>query len=168
MKIHYFIIVLCSIGGIACDSGIDSPDSSSFAIYLLKDPSTTASQVWSSPVEALELADTPLLTQREITLYRWQTHQFEVTSPIEMQLTALKNRSGPVGGIPFVATVGRTRIYLGAFWYAYSSLAPQSPYIDVLLDVHRIHAAWINQDQGDVRNDKRIYAALKAAGVLAD
>jgi hypothetical protein len=79
----------------------------------------------------------------------------------------LKRTIGPVGGIPFVVTVGNERIYLGAFWYAYSSLAPQVPYIEVTFNEHRICRGWIDQAD-DKRNDRRIYDALKRAGVLTE
>jgi hypothetical protein len=168
MKTSRLIVLMLMMCGTACDSGLDSSHDSSFAIYLLKDPNVTASQVWNSPLADLVLAETPLLTHKEITIYRWQTHEFAVTKSVEDQLASLRSKLGPVGGIPFVVMTGSDRIYLGAFWYSYSSLAPQVPYIDVMMDPHKICASWVGPGHLDMRSDGRIRSALRAAGVLID
>jgi hypothetical protein len=168
MKTSRLIACLFTLCSIACDSGLDSSHASSFAIYLLKDPNIVASQVWNSPLSDLVLAETPLLTQRDITIYRWQTHEFAVTKSVENQLAALRSKLGPVGGIPFVVTTGNDRIYLGAIWYSYSSLAPHVPYIDVIMEPHKICAPWAAPGQLDLRSDSRIRSALRAAGVLVE
>ena len=155
------------MGLIACESGLDSASTSDFAIYRLKDSKLAASQVWAQPIDELVLADVPLVALRDLKSYSWQTHEFRVTAEVDSQFVMLKRTIGPVGGIPFVVTVGNERIYLGAFWYAYSSLAPQVPYIEVTFNEHRICRGWIDQGD-DKRNDRRIYDALKRAGVLTE
>jgi len=75
---------------------------------------------------------------------------------------------GDSGGIPWVLTVDDERVYLGAFWYAYSSLMPQVPYIDILIEPHRIRRDYSDGTQSDQRADPRIYRVLKNAGVLVE
>ena len=162
------ILCLCFIGLLACDSGIDPSDAPEFAIYRLKDDKLVASQLWNEPLENLVLADIPVVALRDLRSYRWQTHEFTVTAAVDSQLAVISKTLGPIGGIPFVVTVGNERIYLGAFWYPHSSLAPQVPYIDATLDPHRINRRWIGQGSDDKRNDPRIYRALKLAGVLIE
>ena len=162
------IVSLLIISEFACDSGTDPSVETFFAVYRLQDSNVAASQIWNKPLGDLALAHEPFLTQRDMRSYHWHTHEFEVTPAGDSMLAFFKNQPGPVGGIPFVVTVGNDRIYLGAFWYPYSSLSPQVPYIDVVLTPHRLSAAWDTRHQTDPRNDARVYAALKAAGVLVE
>jgi hypothetical protein len=163
-----FTVCLCLTTLVACDSGVDSSRASAFAIYRLQDATLTASQVWDQPHENLKLADIPFLTLEDLKSYKWPTHEFTVTATVDSQLAVLRRTLGPVGGIPFVVTVENERVYLGAFWYPYSSLIPQVPCINVVLDPHRI-SRWPGlQSQTDERNDPRIYRALKEAGILIE
>ncbi len=167
-KIQLLVTSLFFVGAFACDTGTSPFEASFLAFYRLEDPNIAASQIWDKPLADLSLAHEPFLTQREIRSYRWQTHEFEVAPVAESLLVSFKKRPGPVGGIPFAVTVGNDRIYLGAFWYPYSSLAPHVPFIDAHLDSHRICPSWDVQNGNDPRGDHRIYAALKAAGVLIE
>lgn len=74
---------------------------------------------------------------------------------------------GSLSGIPFVVTVGSDRVYLGAFWHAYSSLAPTFPHIDLISNPHQIQRSW-EPGSVDLRNDRRIHDALMLAGVLVE
>ncbi len=167
MNIVRYLICLCLVTQIACDSGIESAQGPEFAMYRLKDANITASQVWDQSLESLVLADNPFLAVNDLRSYKWQTHEFSVIAAVDSQLAQLR-RPGPVGGIPFVVTVGNERIYLGAFWYAYSSMIAQVPYIDIILDPHRICKCQSVLVQDDKRNDVRIYRALKQAGILIE
>jgi hypothetical protein len=162
------LVCLFLIGLPACDSGIDPSEVPEFAIYRLKDANLIASQLWNQPLENLVLADAPLVALKDVKSYRWQTHEFTVTAAVDSQLAAISKTLGPIGGIPFVVTVGNEKVYLGAFWYPHSSLAPQVPYIDVMLNPHRICPRWSGQGDDDKRNDPRISRALKMAGVLIE
>ncbi|MBI3112581.1 MAG: hypothetical protein HYZ01_13525 [Ignavibacteriales bacterium] len=164
MRITFY---LCLLTLVACDSGIDSAQGPRFAIYRLKDTNLTASQIWDQPLDNLVLADNPFIGVNDLRSYKWQTHEFTVTAAVDSQLAQLR-RTGPVGGIPFVVTVGNERIYLGAFWYAYSSMIAQVPYIDIILDPHRICKCQSVLVQDDKRNDVRIYRALKQVGILIE
>jgi len=168
MRILHVMFGLCLIAVPGCDTGTQLSGGPAFAIYRLKDQNLTASQIWDRSLDSLILSDTPFLALNDLRSYWWQTHQFSVTASVDTQLSILRRSNGPVGGIPFVVTAGKDRIYLGAFWYAYSSLAPQVPFIEVISDPHRIQKSWNPQEQFDKRNDPRIHDALQASGALIE
>jgi len=75
--------------------------------------------------------------------------------------------AGRTSGIPFVVTVGFDRIYLGTFWWAYSSSLPACPFMETISPKpRRISLPSLGQVT-DPRGDVRIYMALQKAGVLA-
>lgn len=168
MRLTQFLICLCLIALIGCDSGTNSGEWAEFAIYRLKDLSLTAAQVWNQPLERLSLSDRPFLATDDLTSYKWQTHEFTVTASVDSQLALFRRTLGPTGGIPFVVVVGTDRIYLGAFWYGYSSMIPQVPFIDAIGDPHRINKCESVLVLEDKRNDDRIHRALKGAGILIE
>ncbi|HEY9167050.1 MAG TPA: hypothetical protein VIS48_12910 [Candidatus Kryptonia bacterium] len=168
MKICCFLLSISFLSIWGCDVTNEHSSSSSFAIYRLKDSTLTAQHVWNLPIDSLILADAPFLVQDSLISYRWQTHEFVATASVDTELAILRRHNGPTAGIPFVVMVGRDRIYLGAFWYPYSSLSSSVPYIDVWLQSHQIQKAWTPIDSVDKRNDPRIYSALKNAGVLVE
>jgi hypothetical protein len=153
---------------LGCNPRDDVSEYSGFALYPLRDPNLTAAQVWDHSLASLELADLPFLTAGDLTSYKWKTHEFTATPKLDSQLVALGHMIGPVGGKPFVVVVGNEKVYLGAFWYAYSSLLPQVPYIDVTWYSHQISKAIVPEGTADMRNDPRIYRALKDAGILIE
>ena len=152
----------------ACDLGVGNSGGYSLAIYRLADSNLTAANVWALPLKDLRLADIPFLTLEDIRMYNWKTHEFAVTAQPDSQLARLQRRLGPTSGIPWVLTVDDERVYLGAFWYSYSSLMPQVPYIDILIEPHRIWRDYTDGTQSDQRADPRIYRVLKNAGVLIE
>jgi hypothetical protein len=159
-----FILVLA----FGCkDLGTDQPPAESWAIYRLQDGSITAHDASRRPLGTLVLADEPFMAVTDISAYYWSSHTFVPSPRIENQLTALRDSQGSVYGIPFVVKVSTDRIYMGAFWYAYSSLAPTFPHIDLISNPHRIQRSWQLGDT-DVRNDIRIHDSLKRAGVLVE
>ncbi|MBK7259511.1 MAG: hypothetical protein IPI01_17245 [Ignavibacteriae bacterium] len=163
------ILSLASIALLSACTDSTSPGlSQDLAIYTLPDTSISAAMVWDKPLDSLVLSSRPFLTGGDITSYRWSTHEYTVTATVDSQLAALKWVHGHTGGIPFVVVVDGERIYLGAFWYAYSSLMPQVPYIDVLLFPHRIRSAPVGSASEDKRSDPRIYQVLKSAGILIE
>ncbi len=168
MKTFFFIAALASLAAPGCNITEEYAATSSFSIYRLRDTAATASDVWDTALESLVLQDTPFLTSDSLTSYRWQTHEFTATASVDSQLSALGRRAGLSRGIPFVAVAGRDRIYLGAFWYSYSSLIPRVPYIDVFADPHRIRKSPDPSVVSDPRNDRRIRDALLSAGILVE
>jgi hypothetical protein len=168
MKLSLILLAVPLPGFLGCNVTDEHSSSPSFAIYKLKDSTVMASQVWDMPIDSLALADVPFLPQDSITSYNWQLHEFTATASIDTFLSYLGSHLGPLGGMPFVVTVGRDRIYLGAFWFPRSSLSPMVPYIDPWLNSHRIQRSWNPADTVDKRNDPRIYSALKDAGILVE
>ena len=168
MRLTHLVILLWLMALIGCDSGTATEERADFAIYLLKDSKLTAAQVWSEPLESLVLSDSPFLATGDLTSYNWQTHEFSVSAQADSQLATFRRTLGPTVGIPFIVVVRTERIYLGAFWYAYSSQIPQVPYIDVILNSHRIKKCESVLVLEDKRIDPRIYQALKAARVLIE
>ena len=166
---NILILSLASIALLSACTDSSSPGlPRDLAIYTLQDTTLSAAAVWDKPLESLVLTSRPFLTAEDITSYTWSTHEFTVTAPIDSQLATLKWVHGSTGGIPFVVVAGDERVYLGAFWYAYSSLIPQVPYIDVLLFPHRIRSAPVGPAGEDKRSDPRIYRVLKSIGVLIE
>ena len=161
-----FILALILLS--ACTQSTNPGIGGDFAIYRLQDTILTAAEVWDKPLDHLVLASTPFLTVRDVISYKWSTHGFTVTASVDSQLAAMKLVHGFMGGIPFVVVAGGQKIYLGAFWYAYSSMIPQVPYIDVILDPHTIHNTPSVLVTDDKRTDERIYRALQGAGVLIE
>ncbi len=168
MKIQSLPLIVSLFCITECNVTDEHSSASTFAIYRLEDSTLVASQVWDLPLDSLKLARTPFLPQDSLKSYKWHTHEFVTTASIDTELACLGRRLGPTGGIPFVVTVGRDRIYLGGFWWAYSSLAPKAPFIEVDWNFHQIQKGYDPNDTVDVRNDPRIYIALKNAGVLVE
>jgi hypothetical protein len=168
MKITHALICFFLIARFGCESATEPDQHPDFSIYRLKDPTLAASHLWDKPLESLVLADEPLLPLSALRSYAWKTHEFSVSATVDSQLAVFQRTLGPVGGIPFVVVAGTERIYLGAFWYPYSSLMPQVPYVDVSLDIHQICKCPNPLLQEDKRQDARIYHALKQAGILIE
>ncbi|MDZ7401149.1 MAG: hypothetical protein ONB37_13385 [candidate division KSB1 bacterium] len=144
-----------------------------FAIYTLADSTVTATDAAQKPLDLLSLADKPLVEDSDLEYYQWSDHTFSLRSEANERVRQLAKSRPTVFGIPFIVMANKERIYLGAFWYAFSSVAPFFPTIEVtgymLQDygstVLKIKKSWV-EGQPDVRNDARIYQALKKAGVL--
>ncbi len=144
-----------------------------FAIFLLADRTLSAVDAAKESIEALPLVDDPIISASDLAYYKWSTHSFALKLLAEARLRACAKSRQSTFGIPFVVVVRDERIYLGGFWYSYSSYAPDFPTIDVTDYVLKeeksitltIEKSW-RGDQVDKRNDPRIYQALKAAGVL--
>lgn len=165
------LLIFCLVGIGLLNACSDSTSPGLFrelALHTLRDTTLSALAVWDMPLDSLVLSSKPFLTSKDLTSYRWSTHEFTVTAGVDSQLAILKWGRGHTGGIPFVVVVDGEKIYLGAFWYSYSSLMPQVPYIDVILEPHRIQYETGPQSADDKRSDPRIYQVLKSAGILID
>lgn len=162
------LLLLIPLLAVGCeDLSTDRPPTESWVIFRLRDESITAYDASRQPLGTLVLADEPFMTVADIGAYHWSSHTFVPSPRIENQLIAMRDSRGSVFGIPFVVKVGNDRIYMGAFWYAYSSLAPTFPHIDLISNPHQIQPSWMPGDT-DVRYDIRIYDALRRAGVLIE
>jgi TPR repeat protein len=148
----------------------NATDSGAFAIYLLKDQSLGLSDARARALPDLILADEPFMTAADIVSYAWSDHTFEVTPAMQARMEALGRMPYMSSGLPFVVAVGPSRRYLGAFWWAYSSLMPTVPCIYVMpatapLTLQRALGA-VPGDSFDEREDALVRESLRAAGVL--
>ena len=135
MKTSLLLFILVLAFGCE-DLGTDQPPTESWAIYCLRDDSITAYDASRQPLGTLVLADEPFMTVADISAYHWSSHTFVPSPRIENQLTTLRDSHGSLSGTPFVVTGGNDRIYLGAFWYAYSSLVLR--FINTMTNLFRL------------------------------
>ena len=91
--------------------------STEFEIYLLKDPLVTTAQAMKVPLDSLELASKPFLSARDIKVYRWSTHEFDLHRRGDSLFQKMSVDRNTSAGVPFVVVVGKQRIYLGVFWW---------------------------------------------------
>jgi hypothetical protein len=133
-----------------------------FAIYLVSRDASRLDQV--------QLADTPLLTEREILEYRWPDHTMTLTRE---GLSRLPTSSAVgVRGKPFVVVADGRRCYRGALWTSLSSLATDQPVIDVLArrgTKVRMQCGYPEHPcfpASDVRNSPSVRRALARVGKL--
>jgi hypothetical protein len=146
---------------------------SGFALYLLADTTLTANGLSGIPIDSLILAEKPALTIASLNWYRWSDHRLSVKSEVAAGLRP-RLRRPTVFGIPFVITAHGSRRYLGAFWYAFSSIAPAVPNIsgDAFLmsdpppTEWTVERAWMGAI--DARNDDLVHDALKQAHKLIE
>ena len=144
-----------------------------FAIYILADSTITAIDAAQKLIDSLILAKEPIITDEDLNNYKWNEHSLSLKSEANERTRAMAKSQQTVFGVPFVVIAKKERIYMGAFWYAFSSVAPAFPTIEisgyVLKDYHsnvlKIEKSWI-EDQPDMRGDPRIYQVLQEAGIL--
>lgn len=166
-KIQLSIILIVTLLLVGCNNGQKVSPVKNFAIYLVKDLTTT--EAMGKNLADLLLESTPLLTDREIKTYEWNEHVFTLKDGFNLE----EKLEGKVSlsGKPFVVVVGSQRIYLGSFWTPISSL-----YIPAIPTIDSIWSKTINKDsyaikcenKKDPRADKRIYESLKEAGKIVD
>ena len=146
-------------------------NSRDWAIYRLADATVTSDQIRNEPLLHLTLAAVPFISERDIRSYHWKSHSIECTSRTDSLLDSLALHGGSTRGVPFVVTVNREPIYVGSFWWGYSSMMPWCPYLELTFPrgpVSRgIQLPQLPQG-GDPRSDVRIYWALKNAGILTE
>ena len=160
------IIIIYLLPGCKDSETGSSSSDSGFALYQLRDSSIRADQTWNISIDSLELASTPFLTAADIKSYSWSKHTFVAQQRIDSIFNSMRGLSGKSMGMPFVVAVGKERIYLGAFWWGYSSLMPQATYIEMSLPPPYGLKHEELASLPDRRSDKRIYDALQLAGVL--
>lgn len=141
--------------------------STEFEIYLLKDPLVTTAQAIKVPLNNLQLASKPFLSARDIKVYHWSTHEFDLHGRGDSVFQKMSAERYTATGVPFVVVVGKQRIYLGAFWWPFSSTVPPVAYITMSTPHPAISPCPICR-QTDMRSDQRIHDALFDAGVLVE
>jgi len=175
-----YIRLACVVAGLlalifsSCqDAGVGLPRDGEWVIYRLSDATLLSDQVRNVPLSQLSVAAAPFISVRDIGWYRWDTHRFECLPHVRGRIDSLARYGGSVRGVPFVVTVGKEPIYLGSFWWSYSSIMPWCPTIEITFiggsgstDLQLgIELPPLHQGE-DSRQDWRIHEALRRAGVL--
>ena len=138
-----------------------------FALYLLNDSTVTAADAFSQPIDMLTLASSPFFTGSEIKYYNWTLHSFDLADQMRVIYEQFLLSHGKTSGVPFVVTVGNDRIYMGTFWWAYSSsMPPPCAVIEAIAPLP--YKITIVNGAIDKRGDQRIYHSLKNSGVLVE
>jgi hypothetical protein len=96
-----------------CNS--QNPEQEGFAIYLTRDDIPVSQMPALSHVE---IAETPLISAKDIKAYTWDTHEIELAAKSYDRLAELKV---PTSGKSFVVCVDKQPVYWGAFWTPFSS-----------------------------------------------
>ena len=176
MKNRWILLIILTLGLAACalrPAGDTSP-TEAFELYLLADDQAHGADIIDIPIDALELAESPLLTTSDLISYDRSTHAIELTDGGFQKVTTLLESGVQVAGIPFVIISGGERLYAGAFW---TPLSSQS-YDGVVI----IDPAFLSESNtiqitlgypgvdfysgADPRDNVRLMRALDAAGVL--
>ena len=151
----------------------DAEIEEAFAIYLLADPQISGSDLSAWALDALPLAETPLILVNDVLLYDWENHTLDVTEESYQHITEAIGGSVPVNGRPFVVVANDERIYAGAFWTLASSLSFSGVVImDPAFSENRSLTftlgypteEYFNGD--DPRDDSRIWEVLEKLGLV--
>jgi hypothetical protein len=169
MKQTLILLALASFVRPAFIYGQENLDSSKteFALYCLKDSLVTTGQALEINLDSLELAAEPLLTGRDIKKYIWSTHVLDMQPRMDSIFKQIGATWYESAGVPFVVTVGHQRIYLGTFWWWYSSAMPPVTYI-LLPTSHPSLSRNSFCRQPDMRSDKRIHDSLAKTSKLVE
>jgi hypothetical protein len=156
--VRTLFILLC-IYGLSCTSQVSEPTEPHFGIFLVKTNQTDISES--------ELENHPLITERDIVSYDWQTHTIFLTESGQKKITSAEV------GIPFVIVADGQRCYRGAFWSRIRSASYGEPVIDVFqagrtIQIQRAYPDASFAVGDDPRFDRRIRLALEAAGKLKE
>ena len=173
--IHITCMILFSIIFYSCSENniTESSLESGLNFYFLKDTQITVNQISNSNIYDLKLTEKPFLTYKDIIYYKWSEHSFEIDSSKAKIIQKICENNTSVFGIPFVVKVDQDRIYVGAFWFLFSSIVPVFPYIDAPINIGKNSYIFvinksIDSTRPDLRNDQRIYNTLKKYGLLLD
>jgi len=130
-----------------------------FALYLVKKRHTE--------LEKAELADEPLLTERDIVRYDWATHTMEMTEEGVKKLPRVGTR-----GKAFVIVADGQRCYRGAFWTPISSISHPNPVVlpfgGRMRKIERAYPSAEFAKGDDPRSDSRLLNVLKEVGKLRE
>lgn len=163
-------LLVCSLLWYGCKKESTEPSTTSpkFAFYWLADSTITATKAWTFSIDSVNVSPTPFLTEKDLTAYYWSTHSFTARPNIDTLFSQLRWLGGKSSGVPFVVVASGSRIYIGAFWWSYSSSMPMGAYIDTYLASPYIINRWESASLPDLRGDERIHSALKSAGILIE
>jgi len=125
-------------------------------------------------LERIKLENYPLLTEKHIISYDWDTHTITLTKK-GIQKIPYSSKIG-IRGRSFVIVADGERCYLGAFWSSFSSISCPVPVINILRPDAPIESGRIQIERAypsaqfgsgfDPRADERIRKVLKETGKL--
>jgi hypothetical protein len=159
-----------------CNSNpADSSTENNFLIFLTKDIENNSPTYTS--LDKLILEDEPILSTKSIESYVWSKHKITFSDEAK-NIIKLKE---PLFGRFFVVISSNQRIYWGLFTDGLSSMGCNNPVIMVLsrgamkgtslitneFIIERAYPEYIgNENDKDLREDPRIYNALKVSHKL--
>lgn len=159
------VIMILMILMVSCTQQTKVGSEYSFAIYLVKDVSIR--EAIEVDIEDLKLVEKPIISDRDLLSYNWQTHELNVEKSLLEKLAA----SQDLIGRPFVVVAAGERIYLGAFYSYFMSASLDIPVIlTVPIKALTIDLGYpssqLNDQATDLREDQRIYQALQKVGKI--
>jgi hypothetical protein len=168
MKRLFAFTLLCILVWGGCKDHSTQPSGPKFAIYKLADTTLTEAGARNLSLNSLELSSSAFLTETDILAYYWPTHSFTARASVDTTFTQMGRLLGRSGGVPFVVIASNSRIYLGTFWWGYSSSIPQGAYILIGSPSPYTIRREALSSVPDLRGDQRIHDALESAGVLVE
>jgi hypothetical protein len=177
ISILLLIPILFIILGCRKVESLNGPEiEKTFSIYL-SDINPDQGYITIPSIEKLNLINESFLTAADITEYKWSTHQITFPKSVHERLKGWGNLLHRV----FVVIVNGKRIYWGKFMDMFDSGGCQNPVIMLIprnpvginttppeLYIIRAYPDYSgSKNNPDIRNDQRIYYALKSAGILA-
>lgn len=114
---------------------------------------------YCSILKAEDLFDTPLISEKDIVKFNWETQKIELTEEAQKKINELKI---PLQGLPVAFTINREIIYVFWFWNEISSFGCDRIFTYPKLDFE-IKFGLPNSFKfgNDIRFDKRLKAYLK-------
>ena len=164
--------MVCALLMLATLLACQPPEPEPFSIHLLADE-VPAAELSTCDLSKLELQEPPIVSDNDIISYWQATHEIELTAEAYERIQELYDLPVRVSGMPFVVSVGRERIYAGAFWTPLSSLSFDGVVIIQPLDPSKrsitIELGYPSPQAfagPDPRSDQRILRSLQAKGKL--
>ncbi len=185
-----FLVILSSISFISCSNKKQIKNEPKFAIYLVKEEHKSGALSYGRnekgeyikpelTLEELLIDEIPLITEKDIKKYHWNTHEVELTKnyfkkhTIKVSYDANSDNAGSklLGTKEWDAVViiakGK-RIYCAGFPLSLR----RSNFLPEIL-IRDVESSFFidklgNKSSEDVRNNKYIYEALKEANILTE
>ncbi len=163
-------IVVIAIFIVSCSESNSQEASQKFALYLLKNDTLKTEDIQELDVSRHVIRNVPVLDYDDIVAYQPDNHTIYLNDILSRYLdTDSLEVFSQLFGKPFVLIANGDRIYLGSFIPGISSWAPFTPKI-VDYSVNNEEKSFIISGAAyydeetfiDVRNDERIYSALRS------
>jgi len=176
MKWKNLLLLLLVLSIAGCKSNpVQSDYKDVFSIYLVKDSNLSFTEE-KPPINEMILEVEPLLTINSIENYDWNKHQISFSEETKEEL----KKKEPLLHYLFVIIANNERVYWGMFLdgadsYGCSNpvicLIPRNPSVSSFIPngfiINRAYPSYSgNESEKDIREDIRIYNALKNVNKL--